>query len=506
MTDVVLIGGGHNALVCAAYLARAGRSVTVLEAADRLGGAAVTREFADGFLVPAAAHLLYALDPGVVADLGLEIPLARENLRTVSLGPDGQHLTIDGPRAEGAGISAEDQAAFADHHARMSRFAALLATLNAAPAPRLSRERWADIKALGGLAWRLRRLGREDMREFLRIIGINIFDVLEERLAHPLLTGALALDAVVGNHLGPRSNNSVFNALHRHGERSLPKGGMGSVTDALAAVARSHGVELRTGCEVSEIRVEDGKAVGVTLASGEALDAPIVVSGADPRRTFLDLLGARHLEAGFAARVSHFRSRGNVAKLHLALDGLPAFTGVDESDLGERLIISPDLHALERAFNHAKYGETSAEPMMEIILPSLSDDSLAPAGKHVLSAVVQYAPYALAGGWDAHREAFADRVVARLAEFAPGIDQHIVARELLTPVDLEREFRTTGGHWHHGELTLDQALMLRPVPGAAQYATPVPGLYLCGAGCHPGGGVSGAAGRNAAQAVLGGRP
>ncbi len=514
MTErVIIVGAGHNGLVCAAYLAAKGHPVTVLEAAAEVGGAAATREFAPGFKVSACAHLLYLLDPGIARELELSehgLKYAAEDLDTVALAADGDHLTLSRGGAAGAGISAAEQSALGAYRERMGRFAALLGRLHRRAPPRIAAGGHRDWLGIARLALDLRLLGRKRMREFLRIAGINIYDVLRENFEHPLLQGALALDAVLGNQLGPRSNNSVLNALHRAsgavngkaGALALPVGGIGAVAAALAASATARGVEIRTASEVARILVEDGCVGGVELASGERLDATLVVSNADPRTTLFGLVGARNLDAGFARRVQHLRMRGHAAKLHLALDGLPEFTGLDPARLGARLVVAPDLEYLERAFDHSKYRRFSPEPALEITLPSVSDPSLAPSGKHVLSAVAQYAPYHVDGGWDGQREAFAERVMAVLEQYAPGIGGRVVARELLTPVDIEREFRIEGGHWHHGEFVLDQALMLRPFPGAAQYAMPLPGLYLCGAGCHPGGGVMGHAGRNAADTLL----
>ena len=350
------------------------------------------------------------------------------------------------------------------------------------------------------------------MREFLRIAAINIFDVLEEKFESPLLKGALALDAVLGMHAGPRSGNTVLALLHRlsgapDGQQvslALPKGGMGAVTGALAASAQAHGAEIRVSSPVSSILLAGDRVAGVRLESGEELAAQTVVSGADPKTTLLGLIGARNLEAGFARRVQNLRMKGTAAKLHLALSALPEFRGVPAAQAGERLVIAPDPDYVERAFNPAKYHEYSEQPVLEITIPSVHDPELAPAGQHVLSAIVQYAPYDLAGSWSAGRDRFLEIVLDMLERFAPGLRRQIVGVELLTPVDIEREFRISGGHWHHGELALDQYLMLRPVPGAAHYAMPLAGLYLCGAGCHPGGGVMGAAGRNAARVILAG--
>jgi phytoene dehydrogenase-like protein len=278
---------------------------------------------------------------------------------------------------------------------------------------------------------------------------------------------------------------------------------MGAVSEALAKAARKHGADIRTSASVSRILMDGDRVTGVELHDGEQIAAGTVISSADPKTTFLTLLGARNLEAGFVHKVKNIRMRGVAAKLDLALDGAPQFKGLNQDQLGDRLLIAPNMDYVEHAFNHSKYGEYSAKPVAEIILPSVYDDSLAPAGKHVLSAVVQYAPYRLKAGWAGQKEAFTEQVVDVLAAYAPRIRSQILHAELLTPVDIESEFRINGGHWHHGELALDQFLMLRPVPHAAQYASPVEGLFLCGAGSHPGGGVMGSAGRNAAHAVLG---
>jgi len=509
--SVIVIGGGHNGLVCAAYLARAGRKVTLLEAAAQVGGAAATREFAPGFRA-STAHLLYLLDDSIARELKLEshgLKIARSNLETIALATDGNHLTIGTERVEGGGLSREDQAAYSEYRRFMSKFAAVIGALHNQIPPRITKQR-NDLLALGKLALKIRMLGRDDMREFLRIAGINIFDILQENFDNPLLKGALSLDAVLGTFSGPRSNNSVFTALHRMsgnnagaaGALSLPAGGMGAVTEALAAAARQAGAEIRTAAPVSRIVVDGTRVCGVELAGGERLTADTVVSNADPRTTIMDLLGMRHVEADFARRISNVRSKGNAAKLHLALDGLPDFRGVKPAQMGERLVIAPSLDYVERAFNPCKYGQFSPSPVAEITIPSVHDPSLAPSGKHVLSAVVQYAPRDLDDGWGEGKAAFATVVMDLLATYAPDIRQRTIATELLTPEDIEKDFRVAGGHWHHGELSLDQFLMLRPVPKSAQYRTPVDGLYLCGAGCHPGGGVMGSAGRNAATAVL----
>lgn len=516
MTDrnrTIVIGAGHNGLVCAAYLAKAGRDVLVLEASDRVGGGAVTRELTPGYRVSACAHLSYLLDPGIARDLGLAqhgLKPARENLRTVALAAAGEHLVFDGGRLESGVLGDQDRAALADYHTRMLRFARVLGKQHNRRPSRIAGGGRSDAIGAAMLGLDIRRLGRDSMREFLRVAGINIFDVLEETFESPLLKGALAFDAVLGTNLGPRSNNSVLALLHRlsgqatgvAGGFSLPQGGMSAVSDALAKAAAANGATVRTRSPVARITLDGERVSGVELENGEHVAAGTVVSNADPTRTLLQLLGARHLETGFVHRVRHIRSKGMTAKLHLALDGLPSFTRLKPELAGERLVIAPDLVYIEHAFDHAKYGECSPEPALEISIPSVHDQTLAPAGKHVLSAIVQYAPFDPRASTESARAAFLERTLGVLERYAPGLQRQVIASEMLLPADIEREFRMTGGHWHHGEFALDQFLMLRPVPGAAQYAMPVNGLYLCGAGCHPGGGVMGSAGRNAAHAVL----
>ena len=503
--DAIVVGAGHNGLVCAALLAKAGKNVLILEANSQVGGAAITREFADGYSVSACAHLLYQLQPEVRKELKLAPDLASENMTTIALAEDGKHVRLLADAVEG--VSEDDAASYKRFRKRMTRFADLLRKyLNKAP-PRLGSRDFKDLLTLGQLGFDIRRLGKEEMQEFLRLIGMNIYDELDERFENPLLKGAISLDAVLGTHLGPRSPNTMMTYLYRlagdHGRVATPKGGMGSVSEELAQAARSAGATIRTNMPVKRIIVENGRVTGAETEDGQRFDSYTVISNADPKRTVMDLVGAKHVETGFAQRVHHLRARGNAAKLHLALDGLPTIAGLSKKDFAERIVIAPDENYVERAFNPAKYGESSPNPVLEITFPSFRDTSLAPTGKHVMSGVVQYAPYDLKGGWsDDARDAFMRSVIQTIAKYAPDIEQRITASELLTPADIEREFHITGGHWHHGELTLDQFLFVRPVSGAAQYRMPLDGLYLCGAGAHPGGGVSGAAGRNAARTIL----
>jgi phytoene dehydrogenase-like protein len=503
--DAIVIGAGHNGLVCSALLAKAGKNVLVLEANDRVGGAAITREFEDGYSVSACAHLLYQLQPKVRKELGLSPKLAGDALQTIALSQDSQHVRYSG--TDVTGVADADVASYRQFHRRMTRFADLLNTyLNTAP-PRLGTGNFRDLAKLARLGFDLRRLGREEMRTFLRLIGINIHDEVTERFESPLLRGAVSFDAVLGTHLGPRSPNTIMTYLYRlaagHGRLAVPQGGMGALSEELAHTARAAGVTIRTNMPVQRVVIENGRVAGVETAGGDRFESLTVISNADPKRTIMELVGTRHVETGFTRRLNNIRMRGNAAKLHLALDGLPAIKGLAKNEFGDRLVIAPDEHYVERAFNPAKYRECSAEPVIEMTFPSFRDPSLAPTGKHVMSCIVQYAPYALDGGWtDAAKQAFMKTCIETIGRYAPDLDSRVTASELLTPADIEREFHITGGHWHHGELALDQFMFVRPVCGAAQYRMPLDGLYLCGAGAHPGGGVSGAAGRNAAMHIL----
>ena len=503
--DAIVVGAGHNGLVCSALLAKAGKRVLVLEANNQVGGAAITREFTEGYSVSACAHLLYQLQPEVRKELKLTTRLVCEDMTTIALGEDGKHLRIKTNSVEG--VSDEDAAQYRDFRKRMTRFSDLLRKyFNKCP-PRLGSKDFKDLMTLGQLGLDVRMLGKAEMESFLRLVFMNIHDELTERFESPMLKGAISLDAVLGTHLGPRSPNTMMTYLYRmsgdHGRSGIPAGGMGSVSNELAHAARSAGATIRTGMPVKRIIIENGRATGVETESGERFDSLMVISNADPKTTLMKLIGAKHAETGFTSRISHLRAKGNAAKLHLALDGLPTIEGLSKKDYAERIVIAPDEHYVERAFNPAKYGESSPNPVMEITFPSFRDETLAPTGKHVMSAVVQYAPYELKGGWnDAAKAAFMKAIIDTLSKYMPDIEQRITASELLTPADIESEFHMTGGHWHHAELSLDQFLFVRPVNGAAQYKMPIEGVYLCGAGTHPGGGVSGAAGRNAARTIL----
>jgi phytoene dehydrogenase-like protein len=350
-------------------------------------------------------------------------------------------------------------------------------------------------------------LGREAMYEFLRVATINIYDVLNEAFEDDRLKGAIAADAVMGSAMGPRTPGTVLTWLQRlqgeaNGPLSLQSGGRSQLVHALTQSAEDAGTTIRCNAHVDKILIEDGKASGVELSDGEMLKARIIISNADPRSTFTSLVGAPQLDAMFANRVTQIRGAGVVAKLHLALGGKPEFTGLPEHRLGDRLLVAPSMQYVERAFNSSKYDEYSENPVLEITLPSLHNNALAPEGHHVMSINVAYVPYKLESGWENQKTTITGRVISQLGQYSPNLESLIVDHEMLTPRDIEEQFHAVQGHWHHGELAIHQSFMMRPLHGAAQYDTPIEGLFLCGAGSHPGGGLTGLSGRNAAKRVL----
>jgi phytoene dehydrogenase-like protein len=511
--DVIVVGGGHNGLICATYLAKAGHKVLVVEANQTLGGASATSEFSDQFSVSSCAHWLFQLNDSVASDMGLSkqgLELSARDLSTIALAEDGNHLTMKGDTLEGARISAEDREAFVAFNKKILKFSKLLSgAFNRRP-PKLVEGNLTDRFTLAKLGLGMKILGKADMSDLMRLALINIYDVMEENFDNDLLKAAISLDSLLGSHMGPRSPNTVYGYLYRrmgdvYGFKgpAVVKGGMGAVGEALAKAARARGVDIEVGTAVSKINIDIDRATGVTLADGQVINAGLVVSNADPKTTFNKLVGLANIETGIARRVKGVRMKGDAAKLHIALDSLPNFTGLTKEQMGQRLVIAPSMNYIERAFNHSKYGEYSSAPAMDISIPTIHDGSLAPEGKHVMSVIVQFAPYDLEGGWnDTQKEAFKALVIDRIADYAPDLKEKIVASELLTPVDIEERFHIHGGHWHHGEISLDQILTMRPFPGSSQYGTSVDGLYLCSAGTHPGGGVMGLAGHNAAKEIL----
>ncbi|GAB4354889.1 MAG: NAD(P)/FAD-dependent oxidoreductase [Kiloniellaceae bacterium] len=507
--DAIVIGAGHNGLVAAGLLAGSGRKVLVVEKNAVLGGAAAGYEIAPGFRAPRFAHLLHAWHPDIERQLNLTahgLAFARRDLATLSLGEDGDHVMLERGEARlAAGDPLPDAAAFGALHRRLRDFAGVLAGRLLQAPPKLESPDWRDLAGLAKLGLDVRRLGAADAREFLRVLLSNAHDVVLDEIADGPLAGALALDAVMGGHTGPRSPGTALTLLYRlsqGGGRHLPKGGMAAFVAALADVAQSRGSEIRRNAAVEAVTVANDRVTGIRLADGEELSAPLVLSSLDAPTT-LRLTGVEHFDAEAVRRIRHVRSKGVTAKVNLALSALPRFEGIGEDALAGRIVLAPSVQTLEAGFDAAKYGELPARPALEVLIPSLADPSLVDGDGHVMSVVVQYAPYHLKGGWgEAARQRLADSVLGQLERHAPELRKLIVAQEVLTPLDIERETGASGGHWHHGELCVDQMLTLRPVNGLAHYALPVGGLYLCGAAAHPGGDIIGAAGHNAARLAM----
>lgn len=509
--DSIVIGAGHNGLVCAAYLAKAGQKVLVVEANDQAGGLAATREFHPGFQA-SVAHTVSHFSSKIIKELDLAAHGFKSSsaaLPLVGLAEDGQHVHIrDG---EVSGASEADAQQYRQYSAQMKRFASALAPFWMKTMPRIGNNSVGELMTFAQLGLKLRLLGKEDMQEFMRVATLPMRDLMDENFDSDVLKAALSWDGVAGSRLAPRSPNSpVFALLYQLFDEAaarqvIPASGIAGLIDALAGAAKTAGAQLRCGTAVKRVVIHGDEkglsATGVELVNGELIEADRVVSGADPQRTFLQLVGARHLEIEFASRIKRLRSEGLVAKLHLALSGLPAFNGLDKPE--GRMIIAPTMDTIEFAFDDAKYGQLADMPVMECVIPSLHAPELAPAGQHVLSANVMYVPAKLKGGWTAEAKAtLTERLIDQLDAYAPGLKAQILHAELFTPQDLEQTHNVTGGHWHHTEFAVDQMLMMRPTYEAAQYSTPIPGLFLCGAGSHPGGGLVGAPGHNAAREIL----
>jgi phytoene dehydrogenase-like protein len=518
--DAVVVGAGHNGLVAGAYLARAGWRVMILERSDRVGGILGRSEPAPGFLVPLVAHTVGRLRPSVVRDLGLErhgLRMLRPDVRVFAPQPDGRAVTLWGdPERTAEGLSrwsARDAAAFSRLDRRIRVVASLLAWLNAAAPPEIQAPSLGDAIAGLRLGRAFRRLGPKAGREALRVLPMPVADLVGEHLETEALRGAIASRAVRFTAMGPWTAGTAAALLADSagtdggaaGETVFAAGGPSALADALVAAARSFGAEVRTGAEVASVITRQGRAAGVALASGEEIPARVVASSADPKRTLLGLIDPEELGPTLVWRTSNIRMPGCTAKVNLALSGLPGFIGADVGDdrLHGRIVIAPSIDYLERGADAAKYRRVSDQPFLEATIPSLVDPTLAPPGGHVMSVIAQWAPHQLReSSWDVEREGLGDLVVKTLEAFAPGVSNLIVARQVLTPLDLERDLALTGGHVLHGEPGLDQFFAWRPLLGFARYRMPIDGLYLCGSGAHPGGGITGSPGANAAREIL----
>ena len=521
--DAIVIGAGHNSLVTAGYLSKSGLRTLVVERRERVGGIADTTELAPGARVPTLMHTVGRLRPSVVRDLDLKrhgLTLLAPEVRVFAPSPDGTALILYGDPARTAeglhGRSEKDAAAYPDFDRRVRVLSRFLAALGDETPPDIVSPGFGDALLGLRLGRAFRGLGRLDARTILRVLPMAVADFVAESFETDALQAAIAWRGVRFASLGPWSGGSTAVLLGDSagndggaaGETVYARGGPGALAEALAAAARTLGAEVRTSADVIAVTTADGRATGVALASGEEIAAPMVVSGADPKRTLLDLVDPVTLGPSMRWRAGNIRQPGVVAKVNLVLSVVPRFPAAngDERLLRGRILVAPGIDPIERAFDASKYGRPSETPVLEATIPSLADPTLvsgAPEGTQVMSVIAQYAPYRLRDGdWDASREALGDCVMAVLESVAPGISSLVAARQVLTPLDLERDFGLTGGHPLHAEPALDSFFLWRPLLGYARYRLPVEGLYLCGSAAHPGGGISGWPGQNAAREIL----
>jgi phytoene dehydrogenase-like protein len=520
--DALIIGAGHNGLITAAYLARAGLSVLVLERRDAIGGASVTEEPWPGYKVSTLSYLCSLLQPKIIRELELErygFKLYPKDPSFFTVFPDGRHLFFwqdtDRTHSEMARFSKKDAEFYPQYESELVRLSEWVEALLLTTPPNIVRRRLQDLIGLGRLGLETLRLRDPDLVQLVKIMTQSVRQYLDERFESNEIKATLATDGVIGTNGGPSTPGTAYIMLHHvmggaTGVRGLwgfVRGGMGAISEAIRGSAASKGAEVRTGCEISTVLVRDGRARGVVLASGEEINGKIVVSNADPKVTFLKLINPRDIDPEFRQEIDKIRIEGCCLKINLALDALPDFTAYPGAALGPQhkttIHVCPSMDYVDRAWEDAVGGRPSSDPMLEITIPTTYDDSIAPSGKHIMSIFAQYAPYTLRDGdWDGLKEGFADRCIDAIADYAPNIKQSIIHRQVISPLDMERDYSLTGGNIFHGDMTLDQLFFLRPVAGWAKYRTPIKGLYMCGSGTHPGGGVMGAPGHNAAREIL----
>jgi phytoene dehydrogenase-like protein len=517
--DIVVIGGGHNGLVTAFYLAKAGYKPLVLERRPQVGGAAITDEFHPGFRCSTLAHTAGPIRPDIVRDLKLEkhgLKLITPEVSVTALTPDGRALSLyqDARKSaqEVAAFSQKDAAKYPEFQESLGKMGRVIGEALATPPPNLDHPSSGDLWGMLKTGRAIRNLGKKDMYRLLRWGPMAVADLAAEYFETELLRAVVAARGLFGTFLGPWSAGSALVLLiraagdaHPAGSAFFVAGGMGALTQAMASAAQAAGAEIRSGAEVIEIRVKDGAASGVILSTGEEIDARAVISNADPKRTLLKLTDPAHLTPDFVQKLQHYRGNGTVAKVNLALSALPNFTALKNGDaaaLSGRIHIGNEIDYLERAFDASKYGNFSPHPYLEATIPSLTDPTLAPAGKHVMSIYVQYAPYKLKGDWETQRKPLGQTVVKTLAQYTPNLPELILTHQIITPQDLEDTYGLTGGQIFHGDLALDQFFTMRPLLDWARYRTPIENLYLCGSGTHPGAGLTGGSGANAAREIL----
>ena len=515
--DVVVVGGGHNGLVAGAYLAKAGKRVLILERRDRVGGILANTEIAPGVTAPGIAHTVGRLRPSVVKDLKLAshgLELIDPEVRMYAPQADGSGITFwadaDRTAAGLREVSEHDAEAYPRFDRQVRSLASFLAYVNAATLPDIKSPSIAD--AINGLKLgrAFKDLGTKPSREATRALPMAIADYVRESLENEAICGAIASRAVLYTSMGAWAAGSaavfLFDSAGNDGgaagQSTFARGGSGALAEALASAARAFGAEVRTGADVARITCTDGRATGVRLADGEEIEARVVAANADPKQVLTKLVDPVLLGPTLVWRGRNIRTPGATAKVNLALSGVPQFNGASEDQLRGRIVISPGIDELERAMDAYKYGRVAEEPFLEATIPTLDDPSLAPEGTHVMSVLFQAAPYALReGDWATERERLGDIAVKTLERFAPGLGELVTARHVITPLDFERDYGLSGGHVLHGEPGLDNFFAWRPLLGYARYRFAVPGLYLVGSGAHPGGGVTGGPGANAARVI-----
>ena len=517
--DVVVIGGGHNGLVNAAYLARAGKKVLVCERRHVLGGAAVTEEVFPGFKFSVASYVVSLLRPEIIR----ELDLPRHGMEILPLDGtftpmrDGNYLWRVNDHAKTrreiarhSRIDAEAYDEYGKAMVEMGRFVKPILSMTAPDPMSLALKGLRDLLSI---ARRFQRLPSEDKYNQVQLMTMSAADFLDQWFETDVLKATMSASGIIGTFLGVRSPGTAYVLLHHYmGEidgafRSwgLVRGGTGAISNAIASAAREAGAEIRIEMPIAKIRIREGQATGVVLENGDEIHASIISSSLDPRVTFIKMAGVENLPPDFADDLARYKFRGSSGKVNLALDSLPDFRCLPGAGphLRGAISISPSVEYMERAYDEAKYGRFSRRPYVDIVIPSLTDPSVAPPGKHVMSCFVQYAPYHLKeGNWDDKREQFGDTVVHTVSEYAPNLKNIILHRQVLTPLDIERRFGLSEGNIFQGELSLEQLFFLRPLPGWAQYRTPIRNLYMCGSATHPGGGIMGAPGLNAARKIL----
>jgi phytoene dehydrogenase-like protein len=518
--DIIIIGAGHNGLVAAGYLAKAGLKPLVLERREVAGGACVTEEFHPGFRASTLAQSTGPLSSQVTKDLQLDrygLEFIKPAVRFFAPGRDCESIRIyeDARRTaeELTRVSPKDAQNYPDFVSTFARIGRALSPLLRMTPPDINQLSKPELWGLGKLGLAIRGLGKKDEYRLLRYGPMAVADLAAEWFENETLRAIVAARGIFGAFAGPWSAGTSAALLlqaatdeHAMGPVIFVKGGMGALSQAVVKVASESGAQIRTNAEVASVSVKDGKATGVVLTTGEEIAARAVISNADPRTTFLKLVDPVEFDPSFLNKIRNYRAQGTVAKIHLALSKLPevvSTNGDANEKLSGRIHIGPDIDYLERAFDAAKYGDMSPQPYLDITIPSLTDQTLAPAGAHVMSIHAQFAPYHLKDGdWNSRREELGDIVVNTLFDYQPGLKESIAGRKVITPQDLEETYGLSGGHIHHGEMSVDQLFAFRPLIGWARYRTPIEGLYLCGAGTHPGGGVTGTPGANAAKEIM----